>query len=406
MAGRLEIAERRLDDGWRAMSAKEDLVARARALRPLIEADADEAERIGTTTKRVVEAVAEQRLFWSMVPAECGGLEAGIESALAVFEELAFADGSTGWSVVANASSSCFAAIYCDDDAVREMFPRDDPGIAAGMFGPVGRALRADDGYVFSGNYRFGSGMAHATWIAAGAMEQDPPTGEVAIAESGLPSLLVGFVPVADVEVRGNWDVMGLVGTGSYDYAIDEQHVPTGRAFPLLEAVARRGGDQYRIGLFGLVASGHAGFALGVGKRALVEVLEIAATKQRMGSFEPVTAQQLFQHEFAMHDAAMRAARSYVFDVFGQAEAAVLEGRECTNVDQQRMRQATTYATRVAADAARFAYTWAGTDALRSPSVLQRCFRDIHAGTQHIYVDNNTLTGYTQALLAAPPEQR
>jgi hypothetical protein len=38
--------------------------------------------------------------------------------------------------------------------------------------------------------------------------------------------------------------------------------------------------------------------------------------------------------------------------------------------------------------------------------VLQRCFRDIHAGTQHIYVDNNTLTGYTQALLATPADER
>ena len=65
------------------------------------------------------------------------------------------------------------------------------------------------------------------------------------------------------------------------------------------------------------------------------------------------------------------------------------------------MRQATTYATRVAADAARFAYTWAGTGALRTADVLQRCFRDIHAGTQHIYVDNNTLTAYTQVMLSS-----
>jgi indole-3-acetate monooxygenase len=64
------------------------------------------------------------------------------------------------------------------------------------------------------------------------------------------------------------------------------------------------------------------------------------------------------------------------------------------------MRQATTYATRVAAEAARFSYTWAGTAALRNGSILQRCFRDIHAGTQHVSLDNNTLTAYTQALLA------
>jgi alkylation response protein AidB-like acyl-CoA dehydrogenase len=114
----------------------------------------------------------------------------------------------------------------------------------------------------------------------------------------------------------------------------------------------------------------------------------------------PVATEQLFQHDFAVHDAAMRAARAYVLESFADAEATVLGGDSCSQVQQQRLRQATTYATRVAADAARFAYTWAGTGALRNGGVLQRCFRDIHAGTQHLYVDNNTLTAYTQARLA------
>ena len=63
-----------------------------------------------------------------------------------------------------------------------------------------------------------------------------------------------------------------------------------------------------------------------------------------------------------------------------------------------------TFSRASAADAARFAYTWAGSSGLRSPSVVQRCFRDINAGTQHLYVDNNTLTGYTEARLAELPD--
>jgi hypothetical protein len=110
-----------------------------------------------------------------------------------------------------------------------------------------------------------------------------------------------------------------------------------------------------------------------------------------MGSFEPVTAQQLFQHEFAMHDAAMRSARAYVFESFAEAEAAAIANGEATLVQQQRMRQATTYATRIAADAARFAYTWAGTGALRNPSAAT--LLPVTPRAQHIYVDNNTLTG-------------
>jgi alkylation response protein AidB-like acyl-CoA dehydrogenase len=374
------------------------LVDEARALRPLIDQEAARAEAEGTTTQPVVDALAAAGLFWILVPRELGGAEAGIEDALAVFEELAYADGSTGWSAMANATSSAFAAIYTSDDAAKTMFNADGLGIHAGMLGPVGTARVDDDGFVVTGRYQFGSGCGHATWFGAGTQEVDG-AGERRNDESGLPALRVVFLRPEQVVVRGNWDVLGLAGTGSYDYTVDDQFVAEGFSFPLLTAAPRRGGPTYNIGLFGIVASGHAGFALGVGARALDELLDLVPTKQRMGGFTPVSDEQLFQHDYAMHDAALRSARAYVFDIFGASEAAALAGGAPSFVQQQRMRQATTYATRVAADAARFAYTWAGTSALRNGGVLQRCFRDIHAGTQHVYVDNNTLTAYTQTLL-------
>ena len=135
------------------------------------------------------------------------------------------------------------------------------------------------------------------------------------------------FLRPEQVVLRGNWDVLGLAGTGSYDYSVDEQFVAGGFSFPLLTAVPQRGGATYNIGLFGIVASGHAGFALGVGARALDELLALVPTKQRMGQFTPVADEQLFQHDFAMHDAALRAARAYVFDVFGAAEVDGARGR-------------------------------------------------------------------------------
>ena len=374
------------------------LVDEARALRPLIEQEAARAEAETTTTQTVVDALAAAQLFWMLVPRELGGAEAGIEDALAVFEELAYADGSTGWSAMANTTSSAFAAIYTSDDAAKAMFNADGLGIHAGMLGPVGTARVENDGFVVTGRYQFGSGCGHATWIGAGTQEIDA-AGERMNDASGLPALRIVFLRPDQVAFQGNWNVLGLAGTGSYDYAVDEQFVPEGFSFPLLTAVPRRGGPTYNIGLFGIVASGHAGFALGVGARALDELLDLVPTKQRMGGFTPVADEQLFQHDYAMHDAALRSARAYVFDVFGSAEAAAVAGGAPSLVQQQRMRQAATYATRVAADAARFAYTWAGTSALRNGGVLQRCFRDIHAGTQHVYVDNNTLTAYTQTLL-------
>jgi indole-3-acetate monooxygenase len=378
--------------------ATSDLIARTRALTPLIEREAAQAESDTTTTPAVVDAMAAAELFWLLVPKELGGAEVSVVDALDVYEELAYADGSTGWSVMANATTSCLAAIYTSDEASAAMFPSGAPGIHAGMLGPAGTARGVDGGYVVSGRYSFGSGCGHSTWFGAGVQEVDE-NGEPLNDEIGLPAMRVVFLPKDEVELKGNWDVLGLAATGSYDYVVDEKFVGEGFTFPLLVAEPQRGGAGYGIGLFSLVAAGHGGFALGVGKRALREILELAPTKGRMGG-APVSTEQLFQHDFAMHDAAMRSARAYMFEAFADAEATALAGDACTQVQLQRIRQATTYATRIAADAARFAYTWAGSTALRNGSVIQRCFRDIHAGTQHIYVDNNTLTAYTQARLA------
>jgi alkylation response protein AidB-like acyl-CoA dehydrogenase len=372
------------------------LLDQTRALTPLIEAEADRTEELGTMSPAVVDALSEAGLFAILVPAELGGLEADLVTTLAVFEELAYADGSTGWSAMANATTSCFAAIYTGDEAVAAMFG-DRPTIHAGMLGPMGEATAVDGGYLVSGRYQFGSGSGHAAWLGAGVMEM--VDGEPALSALGLPAMRVVFLPRDKADFKGNWDVMGLAGTGSYDYVVDHVEVPEDFSFLLLEAVAHRGGPVYNVGLFALTAAGHAGFALGVGKRALEEVLAIARTKQRLGG-DPIAGQQLFLHDFAMHDAALRSARAYVFESFAEAEAVVVDGGLATIEQQQRLRQSTTYATRIAADACRFAYTWAGSSGLRNPSVVQRCFRDIHAGTQHLYVDNNTLTGYTEAMLA------
>jgi alkylation response protein AidB-like acyl-CoA dehydrogenase len=376
-----------------------ELVARAAALRPLIEADAATAEAATTITPRVAEALAAAELPWILVPRELGGAECSVTEAIAVFETLAYADGSTGWSAMANMTTSCLAAIYTGDEAVKAMFSPTQMGIHAGMLGPVGTAKPTEDGFLVSGNYQFGSGSPQATWIGAGTFEHDRDGAPVTDA-AGIPIMRVAFLRADQVELRGNWDVLGLAGTGSYDYTVDDEFVASDFTFPLLAAIPQRGGPTYNIGLFGLVASGHVGFALGVGRRALDEVLELAAAKQRMGSFAPIASDRLFQHDYAMHDAALRAARAYVFEVFTDAEAVAVSGAVPSTVEQQRMRQATTYATRVAADAARFAYLWSGSSALRNGSVVQRCFRDIHAGTQHLYVDNDTLTAYTQALTA------
>ena len=84
--------------------------------------------------------------------------------------------------------------------------------------------------------------------------------------------MLAFLVPSDSVEITGNWDVMGLRGTGSFDYTIPEQVVEEGRTFWLFDGEPRCGGGVYRLGVVGFAGIGHAGWALGVARRALDEI--------------------------------------------------------------------------------------------------------------------------------------
>lgn len=376
-------------------AARGTALARAQSLADLIGKEAERSEADATLSPVVVEAFHDSGLFGLMVPKELGGEEADLPTVVAVYEEVSRADGSAGWTLLANATTSAFAGAYTGAAAVAEMFAGDRIPVAAGQFAPRGTAVREGDDYVVSGRYSFGSGSAHSPWIGGGSLELRD--GEFVPAPSGLPVIRAYFVPRERVEFLDNWDVMGLSGTGSYDYEVPEQRVHEDFTFDLIVAEPRRGGPVYRLGVLGLTAAGHAAFALGVGRRGMEELTRIVQTKHRLGA-EPLRDQQLFRHDYAMHDAALLAARAFVYESFAAVQDVLDAGDDPTPVLRQRLRQATTYATRIATDAVRFAYTAAGTDALR-PSVLQRCFRDLHAATQHLVVDNNTLTETTRVLL-------
>ncbi|MFM8302926.1 MAG: acyl-CoA dehydrogenase family protein, partial [Actinomycetota bacterium] len=81
-------------------------LAAARALRPLIEAHAHSDAT--PVDHEVVAALAEHDLYGALVPKDLGGLELSIDEALDVVEEVAYADGSTGWTYMACATTSGF----------------------------------------------------------------------------------------------------------------------------------------------------------------------------------------------------------------------------------------------------------------------------------------------------------
>jgi hypothetical protein len=67
----------------------------------------------------------------------------------------------------------------------------------------------------------------------------------------------------------------------------------------------------------------------------------------------------------------------------------------------QEMTAATAYMTEVCEEVTLFAYRCAGSQGLRNPSLIQRCFRDMFTGGLHVYVDRRTYDEFGKGLLGA-----
>ncbi len=375
-------------------------MARAREVAPVAAAEALASERAGFLTDKVVGAIANAGLLGLGVPEALGGAEQGLEMQLSVWEEVSRADGSAGWCLMACATASAFAGAFCAPAAAKEMFSSAPWVSHAGQFAPRGQGVAEAGGFRVTGDYSFGSGSAFSAFIAAGFIPLYD--GQPKLEESGLPEMRVAMLPREQIQFRGNWHVAGLQGTGSFDYRV-QQHVEEGYTFSLFAKEPHTGGDIYRMGIFPLTAGGHAGWALGVGRHALDEIRKLAETKMRMGAETTVAGSSRFQYELARAEAKLRSARAFVFEAFGDIERSVMEGSEPSLEQRALVRTSTTYCTEIAAEVADFAYRFAGTDSLRLPSDLQRAWRDIHAGTQHIFVDDKTYIDSAQVFLGIAP---
>lgn len=370
------------------MSTDVDLLAAARALRPLVEAEADATDEALTMTQPMIEAFEKTGLFHLMVPKELGGFEADTSTIIDVFEELAHQDGSIGWSQMANASATSYCA-FLDPEAAREMVGNKSGSVFAGQFAPRGQIKRSGDGFRLSGEYGFGSGSGHASYIGGGGFVMNDE-GTPEMLPSGMPAYLCYFVPRDQVVMKGGWDTVGLRGTGSFDYGVPEQEVDPRYTFWLFEHAPRTGGPFYGLGATALAGLGHAGWGLGVARRALEEMGRIATGgRARMGA-APVADQQIFQREYGEKSFALDSVRTLVHEVYGRMERRLHAGEKLAKPDNDEMMGAVAYMTQVCEDVALWAYRSAGSQGLRNPSLVQRCFRDMMTGGRHVFVDQKS----------------
>jgi alkylation response protein AidB-like acyl-CoA dehydrogenase len=376
-------------------------VARARDLARLIAAEADAIERVRRLTKSVVEELHQARLFRMLYPRSVGGDEVEPAVYIDAVGELARADGSVGWCASIANSTGLFAP-YLEPEAARTVF---GPPRSTCAWGPPNdcRGIAVPGGYRVTGRWDFASGCRHASWMGAHGTVVEPD-GSLRLNNFGRPTLRTWLFPVEQANLLDNWNPIGLRGTASESYTVEDLFVPeefTGtREDPTLR---REPGALYAFPQQTLYSVGIASVALGIARGMLDAFIELALRKTPRGAGR-LADNAVTQAEVARAEARLGAARCYLIDTVTEIYRRARPSAPIDIPDRARARLAGSNAITSAVAVANRTYKAAGVDAIFPGSPFERRFRDIHTLSQQIQSRDAHYETVGQVLLGNPPE--
>jgi indole-3-acetate monooxygenase len=363
-------------------------------------ARSDEIERLGRLPRDLVDDLIDTGVFRTWVPQAYGGLEGHVLDLLDAIETVAYHDASTGWCVMIGGSTALNAGLLPPEFA-REIYG--DPRAVTGGYGmPSAQAVAVDGGLRVTGQWSWGSGTSHCTWIGGGVRIVDAEGAPAALPD-GTRAPFVYF-DRDDIELLDTWHVMGLKGTASTDYRAADAFVPEGRWVEFLQAQPVIDSPLYRFSFLGALGLGVSAVLLGLGRRAVDELVSLGA-KQPAGSSRSLAERPTTQAEIARADAAVRSARAFVREVVEDCWAAASTG-VMTDEHKRLLRLAATNAAERGAEAVDLCYHAAGGTAVYETSPLQRVYRDTHVATQHGMVAPRTLEPLGRMVFGLPTDTR
>ena len=292
----------------------------------------DEKGRIPANTIRELTAAG---VFRMLQPARHGGIEGDPAAFYAVVREISGACGSTGWVAAVLGVHSWHVGLF-PDMAQREVWDGGPDTLLASSYAPIGRLTPVEDGFEISGRWAFSSGCEFASWALLGAL--------VVGAEGKPVDFMTVLVPRGDYEIREVWDSMGLRGTASDDLIVERAFVPAHRAM--------RNYDQAQMRAPGRKANTGPLYRLPFGT---VFTTTVAASV--IGMAAGCYASYVSRNQEIPMELRLRARR-----------------------DQVR-------GTERAIEAIDILFKTAGGNSLRRGHVIERAWRDAHAGSVHVAND-------------------
>ena len=152
---------------------RDAVLARVRALTPMIRDGAAAAEEARTLPREIVDALLAAGITRILIPPRYGGYGLGLDTWFEVVREIAKADASHGWCASLMIHHPHYVGHF-----PRRRRRRSGPTASISRSRPrssrSGRVTPVEGGYRISGEFPFASGINHSRWLIVGSMAEAP----------------------------------------------------------------------------------------------------------------------------------------------------------------------------------------------------------------------------------------
>lgn len=399
MASRRERGEERAASG---ASSSGDAVARAQSIVETLRAAADRIEDARALPPDVVAALHDARLFRLLLPKSIGGDELHLKVLAEVMETVARADASTAWCL-GQAAGCAMSAAYLKPEVARRLFGPADAVLAWGA-GIQGKAVATEGGYRVTGKWTFASGCANATLLGGHSyvFEAD---GSPRRGPDGRQLDRTVLFPLSKARIHDMWHTLGLRGTASYTYEVEDLFVPEEEAIDR-DAVEERkeSGTLYIFNGTAAYATAFSALMIGIAQGMVDDLAALAKAKTPRGAPSSLMESQVFQSEYAQLEARLRAARAFLHTTVGEIWERTRITREFPLVERANLKLASTYVINQGVEIAADAYRAAGQTAIFPVNPFERRLRDAYSASQQLQGRPANFITIGRVLLGLPPD--
>jgi len=197
-------------------------------------------------------------------------------------------------------------------------------------------------GYRATARWEFASGSRQASWLGSHVrvVEAD---GTERRKPDGSPEIRTILFPVTSATMYDVWDVIGLKGTGTDSYSVENLFIPDKfAALRDIPSALRETGPLYKLTTNMVFSMGFAATSLGLARTMLDAVIELSRGKTPQG-LKAMRENNAVQGKIGRTEASLRAARAYLYATAAEVWRDLSGGEPITEEHRIALRIAATW---------------------------------------------------------------